>query len=87
MNTTVVVHNLPTRVSSSELEDLFSVIGDVLSVNISRGVSLNAGTGKWAVEMSTREAAENCILYFQRQSINGMKLVVSLESQFPKKKA
>lgn len=69
MNTTLRINNLCTSVDASELESMFTIIGDVRSARVVYNETTGISKGIGFVEMSTREELENCILHFGGQSI------------------
>lgn len=68
MNTTLLVSNLATSVDASDLEHIFTIIGDVRSASVVYDKDTGISKGIGYVEMSTREELENCILHFAAQS-------------------
>lgn len=78
LNATIFVSNLPLSLDSSALEDMFTRVGDVRQALIERDPMSGASLGRGTVEMSTREEAENCVLHFNSQPMNGQRLAVFL---------
>jgi RNA recognition motif-containing protein len=71
-----MVANLATSVSASELENMFSMVGNVRSTRIVYHADTGVSKGMGYVEMSTREEMENCVLYFAGQTIDGQAIMV-----------
>ncbi|MES2965888.1 MAG: RNA-binding protein [Bdellovibrionota bacterium] len=69
MTTTLILSNLSPDISSSALEDMFSIVGNVRSATVLQG-------GFAQVEMATPEEAKNCVLHFDGQRYEGVTLVV-----------
>ena len=78
MNTTLYVTNLPLTMSSSDLEDLFTLIGNVRSAKILRKEGTGESLGIGLVEMSTRTEAEDGVLHFNRKVVEGRSLLVRM---------
>ena len=77
MSATLLVANLAASVDASELESMFSIVGDVRSARIVYNTETGISKGIGYVEMSTREELENCILHFAGQIMNdGQALMV-----------
>lgn len=70
MNTILQVANLAASVDASELEAMFTIIGNVRSARVVYNNDTGISKGVGYVEMSTREEMENCILHFAGQPIN-----------------
>jgi RNA recognition motif-containing protein len=69
LNTTLLVANLAASVDASELEDMFTILGNVRSARVVYNEDTGISKGVGYVEMSTREELENCILHFAGQMI------------------
>ena len=77
MNTTLMVANLASSVDASDLEDMFSIVGNVLSTRIVYNTDTGISKCIGYVEMSSREELENCILHFAGQFMkDGQKIMV-----------
>lgn len=76
MNTTLLVANLAASVDASDLEAMFTIIGNVRSARVVYSKETGVSEGVGYVEMSTREELENCILYFAGHINDGKTLMV-----------
>lgn len=68
MANTVLISNLPASLSASDLEDMFTSVGDVITASI-------AGMGRGFVEMGNAEDVQNCVRHFDGQIKDGQTLV------------
>jgi RNA recognition motif-containing protein len=64
--------------NASDLEDMFTLIGDVRSARVVCDAESAISLGRGFVEMSTRVEAENGVLHFNGQNMNGQTLMVRL---------
>ncbi len=78
LKTSVLISNLPTGVDSSDLEDMFSVVGNVRSARVTLDPESGVSLGRGCVVMSTTEEAANCVLHFHLQPMQGQKLFACL---------
>lgn len=78
MTTTLSVSNLPLTMDASDLENMFTLVGDVRSARVVCTAGSTASSGRGFVEMSTRAEAENGALHFNGQRVNGQTLMVRL---------
>lgn len=88
MNTILHVANLAASVDASDLEDMFSMVGDVRSARVVYNTDTGESKCMGYVEMSTREELENCILHFAGQFKNdGQAIMVREDKPFTPKPA
>lgn len=80
MNATLLVTNLAASVDASDLENMFSIIGDVRSARIVYNTETGISKGIGYVEMSTRKELENCILHFAGQIMNDGQAIMVREN-------
>jgi len=80
LNTTLLVANLAASVDASDLENMFSMVGDVRSARIVYNSDTGISKGMGYVEMSTREELENCILHFAGQFKNDGQAIMVREN-------
>lgn len=76
MTTKLLVTNLPPTLDASDLEDLFTVVGDVRRAVVESDSITQASLGIGRVEMSTVQEANDCILHFNGQRVRGSVLAV-----------
>lgn len=81
MNTTLLVANLASSVDASELEHMFSMVGNVRSARVVYNPDTGVSKGMGYVEMSTREEMENCILHFEGQFKNDGQAIMVRENK------
>ncbi len=79
MHTTISISNLPLSVDASDLEDMFTVVGNVRSAQVLFGADSTVSLGRGVVQMTTREEAENGKLYFNGKIMEGRALMVRME--------
>ena len=76
MGTKLYIQNLDASVDSSELESMFTTVGDVASARVSMITNSNGDVRVGYVQMATEEQAADCIDRFNGQSRNGLTLIV-----------
>ena len=77
MNTKLYVGNLPYETTESDLEALFTAIGQVSTINIVRDRSTGQPRGFAFVEMSDAEGAQRAITELDRHQLGGRSLTVN----------
>lgn len=74
--TKLLISNLPLTVDSSDLEDMFTIVGDVRVAKVERNLETGTSIGIGRVEMSNIQQAQDCIEHFNGQSTQGHVLAV-----------
>jgi len=77
MNTKLFVGNLSFKVTESELEELFSQAGAVVSVAIPTDRETGRKRGFAFVEMQTQAEAEAAVKQFNGQTLDGRQIAVN----------
>jgi len=77
MGRKLYVGNLPYEIGDSELQELFSTVGPVDSVNIMRDQTTGRPRGFAFVEMSTEEGAQTAIQKLNERQVGGRNLTVN----------
>jgi RNA recognition motif-containing protein len=77
MSVKLFVGNLSYSVTSEDLEDLFTPVGEVLSSNIVTDRDTGRSRGFGFVEMASPEAAQAAIEQLHDREVEGRNLVVS----------
>lgn len=78
MNTKLYVANLPEQVTETELKDLFSPSGTVVSAHIATDRETHAQRGFAFVEMTTEAEAQAAIAAVHGKSLRGKELTVNI---------
>ena len=76
-NKRLYVRNLNSTVDSSDLEDIFTMVGNVQSAQVVRDSDTGASKCVGYVEMSTAQEANDCIQRFHGQPLSGQVLSVA----------
>jgi len=76
MNKKIYVANLPSQTSESELNNLFSKAGSVMSVKIVKDRQTGQPRGIAFVEMSTQWEARRAVSMLNRTDLMGKNLLV-----------
>ena len=88
MLTKLYVRNLPAEFDSSDLEDLFTTVGNVLTATIEMDPTTGQSRGHGRVEMSCEREAADCIERFNGYPLQGATLIVHEDKpHVPKKDA
>ena len=74
INTTVRVLNLAQTVDASDLEDMFSTIGNVRSARVAKGVGF--------VQMSSPSEMQDCVDHFHGQVKDGLIMMVQEDKPY-----
>jgi RNA recognition motif-containing protein len=77
MGRKLYVGNLPYEIGEAELQELFSSVGPVDSVNIMRDQATGRARGFAFVEMSTEEGAQAAIRNLNESQVGGRSLTVN----------
>jgi cold-inducible RNA-binding protein len=77
MNTKLFVGNLSFKVTETELQELFSQAGSVVSVAIPTDRETGRKRGFAFVEMQTQAEAEAAVKQFNGQTIDGRQIAVN----------
>lgn len=77
MSRKLFVGNLPYEIGESELQELFSHVGAVESVNVIHDQTTGRPRGFAFVEMSTEEGARTAIHDLNRSEVGGRSLTVN----------
>lgn len=80
MNTKLYVANLPAEVTETELRDLFSPLGTVISANIATDRETHAQRGFAFVEMTTEAEATAAIEAVNGKELRGKPLTVNVST-------
>jgi RNA recognition motif-containing protein len=84
MNTKLYVANLPTQVTETELRDLFSPSGTIVSANIATDRETNEQRGFAFVEMTTEAEAQAAITAVHGKNLRGKEITVNISVPKPK---
>jgi RNA recognition motif-containing protein len=76
MFTSLKISNLPPVVSKSDIEGMFSMIGNVREAKIVYDENTGLSLGVAIVEMSTEEEAQDCILHYNGKNLDGKTIFV-----------
>jgi len=77
----VKVGNLPADITSTDLKELFSTVGDVLSAQLEPSSTSTANSnvaGRASVVFATREGAAEAVAQFHTRTLDGLPMEVSL---------
>ena len=77
MNKTVLVGNVAASMDTSDLDVMFSTVGNVEKISFI--TDSNTGRIRCLVEMSTPTEAVDCVDRFHGQDLNGRTLSVSMD--------
>lgn len=78
MQKRLFVGSIPYSATSSQLEELFSQVGKVSSVNLITDKFSGQSKGFAFVEMSTEEEAKEAIAKFNNFELDGRRIVVNI---------
>lgn len=84
MNTKLYVANLPAEVTETELNELFSPSGTIVSANIATDRETRAQRGFAFVEMSTEAEAQAAITAVNGKHLRGNEIKVNVSTPKPK---
>ena len=76
MANSIKISNRSARVGESELEEMFSLIGNVKEVRIIRDVVSGVSLGIAVAEMSTEDEMRDSILHYDGKTIEGQSIFV-----------
>jgi len=75
----VKVSNLPADITSTDLKELFSTVGEVLSAQLESSSTAGSGVaGRASVVFATREGASEAVAQFHTRTLDGLPMDVSL---------
>jgi RNA recognition motif-containing protein len=77
MSRKLYVGNLPYTIGENELQELFSTVGGVESVNVMRDQATGRARGFAFVEMNTDEGAQKAINELHEYQLGGRNLTVN----------
>jgi RNA recognition motif-containing protein len=77
MSTKLYVGNLPYQTTEADLQDLFSTIGPVSSINVVRDRATGQARGFAFVEMSDADSAQRAINDLHQHAYGGRNLTVN----------
>lgn len=80
----IYVYNLCPLLNNSDLEQLFSTYGEVLSAEIQKDKINGQSQSMGYVHMPIEAQAQNAVLALNGREINGKKIVVQKEGYTPK---
>lgn len=78
MNNKLFVGNLSFKVTETELQEVFSQVGEVVSVSIPTDKYTGKKRGFGFVEMASAEAAEEAIKNLDKRALAGREMSVGL---------
>lgn len=81
MSSAVLISNLDLSIDSSDLEDMFSIVGNVCKATVMVDSVSGLSQGFATVEMSTPQEARDCVLHFNGQRKEGRVLIVREEKR------
>lgn len=78
MNTKIYVGNLSYNIENSDLENLFSEVGNVVNVNVIRDRDTGRARGFGFVEMQSKDDADKAVTDLHQKDFMGRALVVNM---------